>query len=95
MDNTDDRTVASYGLALDRYIAGGDRAMLDSLTPTAQADLAELAERTGDAGFADGLDHVPVTASHNAPVAQAGTGWGPTGYAPSQDAARQADPTQN
>ena len=86
VEATDERTLAGYSLALDRFIASGDRRTLDTIMPTVKADLAELAARTGDAGFAEGLETIPDAPQPSAPqeAPTAATGWGPTGYTPSE-----------
>lgn len=104
IEATDDRTIAGYGVALSRFTNAGDRLMLDAVMPALQSDMAAMAERTGDAGFADGLDLLPsdgAAASTDAPATHAPAdaqslptgrdmpGWGPTGYTPSQAAPPQ------
>lgn len=106
VEATDDRTVAGYGVALDRYVATGDHAMLQSVMPSLQADMGELAARTGDAGFADGLGNAATMTAqteHGSPApspqpsagsstqGRSGPGWGPTGYVPSQDTTRHPE----
>jgi len=89
VDATDDRTIASYNVALSRYIDTGDRSSLQTLLPTVQQDMATMAQVTGDAGFADGLSDpaaAPATpavsnAAQSIPTdAPARAGWGPEGY---------------
>lgn len=91
MDASDDRTIAGYNVALERYAETGDNAALEPITATVQQDLAELATRTGDAGFVDGWGIVADSAAPApAPTPPAGAetlttggerpGWGPMGY---------------
>jgi hypothetical protein len=99
VEATDTRTTASYSLALDRYIATGEKRHLDAIMPTVHRDAAEMARRTGDAGFADGLPDTPAQATAPAPArealapppAPARQGWGPMGY----QAARDGSPKPN
>lgn len=90
VDATDDRTIAGYDLALTRYIDSGDPAALEPIAATVESDLQAMAERTGDAGFAE-----PVTILPSAPTpdpapapaeARSGPGWTPEGYRPSEAA---------
>ena len=102
VDAIDDRSVAAYHVALDRH-EGGDPAALQALMPTLSADVAAMAEQTGDAGFADGLGNVPAghpqggtghpqgataTGGEGLPSGRSAPGWGPEGYVPSQDGSR-------
>lgn len=94
IEASDDRTVASYNVALERYIATGDSSHLETVMPTVQKDMAAMAELTGDAGFAEGLGEVAAapstTPTPQAPPEAIGAasqasrpGHGPTGYSPS------------
>ena len=89
MDASDSRTIAGYNVALEKYAETGDAAALEPVTATLQTDLAELATRTGDAGFVDGWGAVVESPSPSpAPALGAETlnmggerpGWGLTGY---------------
>lgn len=89
MDASDERTIAGYNVALAHYAETGDNAALRPIMGTLQQDLAELASRTGDAGFLDGWGVVADSAAPTpspTPVAETVTtggdrpGWGPTGY---------------
>lgn len=90
VDATDNRTIASYSLGLSRYIETGERGHLDAILPTIQQDMADMAVRTGDAGFVDGLGSLPAAPSEKpaqAPAEALGAspvpsrpGWGPMGY---------------
>ena len=103
VDAADDRTVAGYGHALDRHGQSGDRAALEAIMPTLQADMAAMAARTGDTAFADGLTgsaapaspapgRPPAATPHSGEGPPSGRdmpGWGPMGYTPSRDTSRQ------
>ncbi|GAB5350371.1 hypothetical protein [Qipengyuania sp. 483] len=84
IDATDDRTIASYNVALDSYISTGDPTALQSLMPTVAEDMRAMAVRTGDASFADG--HPPAEPNVSEPTSAARVpdrpGHGPTGFKP-------------
>jgi len=85
IDATDDRTVANYNVHFSRYIETGDGTALSAVLPTIQQDLIEMAARTGDAGFAEGVE--APTGAGASPASEApsgGPGWGPEGYRPSE-----------
>lgn len=97
IENTDLTTLARYNVGLERYIETGDAAALQSIMPTVQQDMATMAARSGDAGYADGLDPAPATpaapaAAAPAPVSNvpppvqppARPGWGSEGFSPAQ-----------
>lgn len=96
VEASDVRTVSAYSHALKSYIATGNRAHLDAILPTVQQDMSEMARRTGDAGFADGLpDEAPQPVS--APVRAEPTrpGWGPMGYSGGDTADAAHKPLHN
>ena len=87
MDASDDRTIAGYNVALVQYVETGDNAALEPIIPTLRQDLAELATRTGDAGFLDGWGAVtaaptpsPAPAPDTLTTGGNRPGWGLTGY---------------
>ena len=89
MDASDDRTIAGYNVALAQYVETGDDAAFDPVMTTLQQDLAQLATRTGDAGFLDGWgamaanpapSPVPTPGVETVPAHADRPGWGPTGY---------------
>ena len=99
IEASDTRTVSSYNVALSRYTETGDETALRSIVPALMSDMAEMARRTGDAGFADGLGnalpdaapqpHRPATAPSEAidgTDTAARPGWGPMGYCPAAPA---------
>ena len=85
VDASDIPTVASYNVALSRYIETGDASDMQPIMATVTRDAAVMAARTGDAGFADGMG---LSAPAPAPVADAPVqeapparpGWGPMGF---------------
>lgn len=87
VDASDIPTVASYNVALSRYIETGDAADMQPVMATITRDAGQMAARTGDAGFADGLglaDQSPAPLA-DTPVAEAAParpGWGPQGFRP-------------
>ena len=96
IEATDTRTIASYNVALDNYIRTGDREALRPVVATVSRDLRTMAQRTGDAGFAEGLPDLPQGAKPEGTPSQESTpdrpGWGAVGYRPSE--AAQSDTGQ-
>lgn len=72
IDASDNQTVARYNVAMEAYIRTGDAAHIDAITPLVQHQLREMATKTGDAGFANGLPESTGEAD--------GRGRGPTGF---------------
>ncbi|MBD2841504.1 hypothetical protein [Erythrobacter rubeus] len=87
-------TVARYNVALTNYMSSGDQAHLDSIAPTVAADLAQLSNETGDAGYTEMLPgEAPAPAEPSAPSTPDRDGWGPTGFQ-SNAAASEAQNTK-
>jgi hypothetical protein len=85
IDATDDRTLAGYNVALSRYIEHDVAAPMMAMLPAMQRDLMEMAARTGDAGFTEGLEAMPAPEPAPTPAAApSGPGWGAEGYRPSE-----------
>jgi hypothetical protein len=85
IENTDHQTLARYNVEMAQFIETGDRAHLDAIMPTVERDLAQMAEITGDAGFAEGLTDPTQTTAPDAPSGPpASPGHGQTGYRPSE-----------
>ncbi|WP_295634825.1 hypothetical protein [Novosphingobium sp.] len=85
VDASDIPTLAGYNVALSRYIETGDAVDLQPIMATVTRDAGEMAARTGDAGFADGLgladtSPAPVAVDTVPDVVPARPGWGPTGF---------------
>lgn len=98
VEASDIATLSLYNLALDNFIASGKPEHLDGIMPTIMQDAVEMAARTGDAGFVDGIVEVASPAAAQPSPGEASepsappqrVGWGPEGFSPSGDNAHEA-----
>jgi len=91
IERSDLPTVARYNTALTNYMATGDEGHLRSIAATVSTDMAQLAQETGDAGFADSLpDKAPEPDAAPAVGKPVRPGWNPSGFRPGEAGEAQA-----
>ena len=87
IEATDLPTLARYNVAMARYIETGDYDEFAKIAPEVQQDLSAMAERTGDAGFADMAGAFAVSEAPIAPeqptAPEKGPGHTHMGFQPS------------